>query len=90
MLSTSVPSKGEPEARMDKLRASAELCAESGVPVVGLGHSIGATILLALAGARAETLAGDEVRPGQTSIFARLALLAPATDFFRHPGALAP
>ncbi len=88
MLSSSVPTKAELEARIEMLGASLEAHAGTGLPMVGLGHSIGATTLLALAGAQEETLLCDKVRPGSKPFFSRLALLAPAADFFRRPGAL--
>ncbi len=61
--------------------------APAGVPVVGIGHSIGGVILLIMAGAKATTLAGEAVAPGSHD-FARLVTLASPTGFFRRPGAL--
>ena len=58
-----------------------------GLPVVGIGHSIGGVILLIMAGATATTLAGEVVSPGAHD-FARLVTLASPIGFFRRPGAL--
>jgi hypothetical protein len=44
-------------------------------------------MLLALAGARGSTLAGERLAIARDDRLTRLALFAPATDFFRAPGA---
>ena len=71
-----------------RLEASAAQYFKADLPIVGIGHSIGAVTLLALAGGEAQTLAGDTVMSGPTLKFDRLALFAPPTDFFRRSGAL--
>ncbi len=59
-----------------------------GLPAAGVGHSIGSAILLALAGAQA-WMGPDRPLPIATDVrFDRLALLAPATGYFRAPSAL--
>jgi fermentation-respiration switch protein FrsA (DUF1100 family) len=55
---------------------------------VGIGHSIGATTLLALAGAVPWLGPGRPVAIEPLSRLYALALLAPTTGFFRGPGAL--
>lgn len=60
----------------------------SSAPVVGVGHSIGATVLLMLAGARGFTGTGEPVTVPPERRISKLALMAPATDFFRAAGAL--
>ncbi len=55
---------------------------------VGIGHSIGATTLLALAGAVPWLGPGRPVAIEPLSRLSALALLAPTTGFFRAPGAL--
>jgi pimeloyl-ACP methyl ester carboxylesterase len=88
IMPSSVPSEEDLQSRARQLELAVKSLAPSDVPLVGVGHSIGATLLLVLAGAEAWTLSGKRVaRPSKTS-FARLALFAPATDFFRAPGAL--
>jgi len=88
MLASSVPTKAELDMRIHRLEASIDSCAYSNLPIVGIGHSIGATALLALQGAEGETLDGQQLITGATPRLERLALLAPPTDFFRRPGAL--
>jgi len=88
MLTSLVPSKAELEKRVRRLEASAAQYFKADLPIIGIGHSIGTVTLLALAGGEAQTLAGDTVMSGSKLKFDRLALFAPATDFFRRPGAL--
>jgi pimeloyl-ACP methyl ester carboxylesterase len=88
MLASLVPTKAELDLRIQRLQASLDRCSHSDLPVVGMGHSIGAAALLALQGAEGETLDGQHLIFGSTSRLVRLALLAPPTDFFRRPGAL--
>lgn len=88
MLASIVPTKAELDIRIRRLEASIDSWAHTNLPVVGIGHSIGATALLALQGAEGETIAGNRLIVGSNSRLERLALLAPPTDFFRRPGAL--
>jgi hypothetical protein len=88
MLISLVPTKEELDRRVRRLEASAAEYFKTDRPLVGLGHSIGAVALLALAGGEAQTLAGDTVISGSKLQFDRLALFAPPTEFFRQPGAL--
>ena len=88
MLASSIPTKAELDIRIRRLQASIDSCAHTKLPVVGIGHSIGATSLLALQGAEGETIEGNRLIVGSSSPMERLALLAPPTDFFRRPGAL--
>ncbi|RYC15363.1 alpha/beta hydrolase [Ciceribacter ferrooxidans] len=88
MLASLAPTAAELSERRRRLsRAAARHCL-SGLPVAGLGHSIGTVALLLLAGAEADTLAGERVKAAEGYLFDRLALLAPPTDFFRRPGSL--
>ncbi|MDF5726079.1 MAG: hypothetical protein PUP91_37680 [Rhizonema sp. PD37] len=84
ILTSSAPTKEELDARIRRL----ELAANGYVRVDQSGHSIGVVTLLALAGGEAQTLSGHRVVSGSKWKFERLALFAPPTDFFRHPGAL--
>ncbi len=88
MLASHIPTKMELDYRIRRLEASADEYARTDRPIVGIGHSIGTVTLLALAGGNAQTLTGDRVLSGSKWKFARLALFAPPTDFFRRPGAL--
>ncbi len=62
--------------------------AESGAPLAGVGHSIGATLLLALAGGQLWTRAGTQLQIAACPRLDRLVLLAPAAGFVLAPGAL--
>lgn len=50
MLASSIPTKAEFDARLQRLEASASGYAHANAPIVGVGQSIGAVTLLALAG----------------------------------------
>lgn len=71
-----------------RLRLALELVARPELPVAGVGHSIGGTMLLALAGAQAWTRARERAEIARDRRLDRLALVAPAMDFFGAPGAL--
>lgn len=65
--------------------------AEAGRPELslsGVGHSIGATMLIALAGGKAWLSAGECLDIAPLSQLSRVALFAPATLFFQAPNAL--
>ncbi len=81
---------GAEELRPRARRLGLALASEQGVglPVFGVGHSIGAAMLLVLAGAEAWTLSRERLTAPSGIRMRRLILLAPATDFFRAPGAL--
>ena len=82
------PTEGDLLLRARRLRLALDYIMRPGLPVAGVGHSIGATLLLALVGAQAWTRAGQCISINPDQRFERLVLLAPATDFFRVPGAL--
>ena len=88
MLKSAVPEKAELDERIEILAAALAYNAPEGLPLVGIGHSIGAVALLAMAGGRGETLASDQFVSEAPIQFRRLALLAPPTGFFRRPDAL--
>lgn len=83
-----VPTQNDLVLRARRLRLALDYVARPGMKVAGVGHSIGATTLLVLVGAKAWTRAGDCVSVAPDPRLDRLALLAPATDFFRAPDAL--
>ena len=74
--------------RARRLRLSLDAAAGAALPVVGVGHSIGTAVLLALAGGRLWTRRGESLAIAPEARLGRLALLAPATGFFQVPGAL--
>jgi pimeloyl-ACP methyl ester carboxylesterase len=87
-LVASSPTGNDLLLRARRLRLALDQVMRPGLPVAGVGHSIGATMLLALGGAQAWTRAGQCLSIAPDTRLGRLALLAPATDFFRAPGAL--
>ncbi len=87
-LLSSVPTEHELLLRACRLRLALDCVTRPGIPAAGVGHSIGTTMLLALAGAQVWTRAGQRLSVARDNRLDRLALLAPATDFFRAPGAL--
>lgn len=87
-LSAPAPTAATLQLRARRLQQALDTFARSGLPVAGVGHSIGTTILLTLVGAHAWTIAGEPLTIAPDERIDRLALLAPATDFFRAPRAL--
>ena len=87
-LPSPLPSGPELRERCRRLQTAAAELADRAAPTIGVGHSIGAALLLALAGADLETVDGERLSPGISRRLDRLALLAPPADFFRRPGAL--
>lgn len=88
MISSSIPNKIDLDDRIQQSDALIERYARDDQPLIGIGHSIGATILLALAGGEGETHDGAKLLVGSKWKFGHLALLTPPADFFRRPGAL--
>jgi pimeloyl-ACP methyl ester carboxylesterase len=82
------PTDGELHLRVRRLRLALDVIANSESSVVGVGHSIGATVLLALAGGQLWMRPGHRLFIGRDERLRKLVLLAPATGFFQVPGAL--
>ncbi|PAW92021.1 hypothetical protein CKK33_00325 [Mucilaginibacter sp. MD40] len=87
MIPSPMPTKEQLDVRMKQLETVLNSYAVADLPIVGVGHSIGATLLLTLAGAKAITFYKESVKPQLKRNFAGLVLLAPAVDFFLHEGA---
>lgn len=87
-LASAVPDREALLTRADALSRALDGEVPPDVPVAGVGHSIGAALLLMLAGARAVTRSGEPVEAMPDARVERLVLLAPPMDFFRAPGAL--
>ncbi len=87
-LSSPYPTDHDLLLRGRRLNLALDSVADPDLPVAGVGHSIGTTLLLALAGAQAWTRSGQRLSIAPEQRLARLALLAPATLFFQAPGAL--
>jgi pimeloyl-ACP methyl ester carboxylesterase len=88
MITTPAPTSEDLLLRARRMRLAADLVAPAGMPLAGVGHSIGATTLLALAGGLI-WLGPEGPLPIETDArLRRLVLMAPPTGFFRAPGAL--
>jgi fermentation-respiration switch protein FrsA (DUF1100 family) len=88
MLASSSPTDDELLLRARRLKLAADLVASPGTPMAGVGHSIGATMLLALAGASVWMRPGEALTIAPDDRIQRLVLMAPPTGFFRPAGAL--
>jgi len=88
MMASPFPTEEELTSRAHRLIFSVQSLISGEASVAGIGHSIGATLLLGLAGGKLSTQMGKLPAFSSTLNFDRLALFAPATDFFRAPGAL--
>lgn len=74
--------------RSHRLRLALNAVAPPGMSAAGVGHSIGAAMLLALAGGQVWMRPGHRLSISPDGRLDRLGLLAPATGFFQAPGAL--
>jgi pimeloyl-ACP methyl ester carboxylesterase len=74
--------------RAESLETALDFINDSDLPIVGIGHSIGAALLLALAGGQMWTHAGDRLLIAQDASLKKLVLLTPPTDFFKPQNAL--
>lgn len=83
-----MPTEEDLLLRARRLRAALDAIARSDLPTVGVGHSIGASVLLALAGGQLWMGPGRPLPITPEARIGRLALMAPATGFFQAPGAL--
>jgi pimeloyl-ACP methyl ester carboxylesterase len=82
------PKQDELVLRGRRLSLALNAFSHAGAKVAGVGHSIGATTLLGLAGAKMWLGPGLQINIAPESSLSRLALLAPATGFFQAPGSL--
>lgn len=83
-----VPTEEDLLLRARRLKLALDAVAVASVPAIGVGHSIGATMLLALAGGQMWMGPGKPLPITPDDRIERLALMAPATGFFQAPGAL--
>lgn len=74
--------------RARRLSLALDAFALPGLPVAGVGHSIGGTTLLSLVGAQLWLAPGRRVPVAPDGRLTRLVVLAPPTGYFRAPGAL--
>jgi predicted dienelactone hydrolase len=87
-LTSPVPGEADLTLRARRLSLALDAFIQPGTTAVGVGHSIGAATLVALAGAQMWLGPGRRVNIALDGRLTRLALLAPPTGFFRAPGAL--
>lgn len=87
-LTSPVPSETELTLRARRLSLALDAFAPIGTTVMGVGHSIGATTLVALAGGQILLGPGRRINIASDERLTRLALLAPPTGFFQAQGAL--
>ena len=87
-LASSVPTEAELTLRARRLSRALDAFIQPGTIAVGVGHSIGATTLVALAGGQLWLGAGRRVNILTDTRLTRLGLLAPPTGFFQALGAL--
>ncbi len=82
------PKEEELTLRARRLSLALDALSQSDSKMVGVGHSIGATTLLALVGAQMWLGPGRRIEIAPDNRLDRLALLAPPTGFFQAPKAL--
>lgn len=82
------PTEAELLLRTRRLTVALNAIAQPSSAVAGVGHSIGATVLLALAGGQMWLGPDYCVNTAPDAPLSRLVLLAPSTGFFQVPGSL--
>ena len=82
------PTEAELTLRARRLCLALDVLGQSGATVSGVGHSIGAAILIALTGGQMWLGPSQRVNISADVRLSRLALLAPPTGFFQAPNAL--
>jgi len=87
-LSSPIVTESDLALRAKRLSHSLNAFANSEAIAVGVGHSIGASTLLALAGGHMWLRSGQRAHIEVDDRLTKLALLAPPTGFFQAPGAL--
>ena len=74
--------------RARRMRLALDAAVRPGLPIAGVGHSIGAAVLLALSGGQMWMRGGGRLAIEPDARLERIVMLAPPTGFFRAPGAL--
>lgn len=82
------PTEDDLLLRTRRLTLALNAVANPGTDVAGVGHSIGAAALVALAGGQMWLGPGHRIDVARDERLARLVLLAPPMGFFQAPGAL--
>jgi alpha-beta hydrolase superfamily lysophospholipase len=87
-LASTTPTEEELTLRARRLTLALDTFVEPSARAIGVGHSIGAATLVAMAGGQMWLGPGRRVSIAPDRRLARLALLAPPTGFFQAPAAL--
>jgi alpha-beta hydrolase superfamily lysophospholipase len=91
-MTSPIPTDEGLRLRVRRSRLAADAIARPALPVAGVGHSLGGAVLLALAGGEIWRGPGGPIAiPPEDRLLDRLdriAVMAPATGFFRAPAAL--
>jgi pimeloyl-ACP methyl ester carboxylesterase len=82
------PTADELLHRADLLLAALDFIGDTNIPTVGIGHSIGATLLVALAGGQMWLRSGQCLSIAKDERLKKLVLFTPPTGFFQAPKAL--
>jgi predicted dienelactone hydrolase len=83
-----MPSTEDLLQRVDSLLSALNFIGDFNLPTVGVGHSIGATLLTALAGGQMWMRSGQHLSIECDERLKKLILFTPPTGFFQGPGAL--
>ena len=87
-LKSTFASEEELRLRATFLKKALDAIEHMSLPIIGIGHSIGATLLLAMSGEEMWLKSGIQCQIEFDSRLNKLILFAPPTDFFRAPHAL--
>jgi len=87
-LSSPTPNASDLALRARRLQIALDQFGDPNLPVVAIGHSIGATLLLAMAGGQVSMLAGEHLLINFEKRISKLVLFAPPTGFFQAPKSL--
>lgn len=87
-LSSLEPTEAELTLRARRICLALNAFVQPDAAVTGVGHSIGATMLLALAGGQMWSRLAQRINVKADERLTRLALIAPPTGFFQAPSAL--
>jgi pimeloyl-ACP methyl ester carboxylesterase len=82
------PNASDLVLRVRRMQIAFDQIADPNLPAVGIGHSIGATLLLAMAGGEMWMRASERLPIKCETRLKKLVLFAPPTGFFQAPNAL--
>lgn len=87
-ITSHMPGVEELLLRVELLLTAVDFIRDLNLPMVGVGHSIGATLLIALAGGQLWMNVGQKLSINTDVSLTKLVLFTPPTGFFQHPNAL--